>query len=295
MADNATVSPEVGQEPAESQLPKVSGTSPGERGSADDVNTRILASLDALNDRMGNLEKSRAGMTPQEQEASLKKAAQQFSDRRFHKVEMLDPEDIKIVADAVRAAGDDPVKAAENLGLQAIIRSHREAAARQSEPVSERSPATSTAAPGKADEETRKARALKVLSKSGLSDEEKQRVYAEWGQKSYEAGSEAEAFDEALADLTAMAIATRTSAPVSVAGEVAVVESEESSVGAGAALPSGVGRTAATVVEKQDRVAGLYGQLDGLYKAPSKNAKEIHDLEAELRELGEDINSGPAF
>ncbi len=290
MTQTEQVGPEVGQEPAESQLPQVSGTSPGERGSSEDVNTKVLATLETLVERVGKLE---AGQPTDER---VEKLVQRFSDRRFHAVEtlqdkvaLLEPADIKLVADALRAAGGDPEKAADALGVQAILRERR-SAARQPDPVSQTPQARSAPADGMVGEDGFRARAEKVLSKSGLSDEEKKGVYAEWSKGKYTS------HDDALTDLAALAITVKAPAqqpaPLPTVPQAAA---EAPAVGAGAALPSGVGSTAASAEDKAIRVAGLYDKLGSLYKEPTKNAKAIAETEAGLRELGEEISSKPTF
>ena len=290
MTDLPKVSPEGAQEPAAAPLPAVtSSASAGEPGSAADVSTRILTTLESLDARLGKLE-DRDPADPEQ----VEKFVQRHVDRRLHPFEGVSPEDITIVAKTLRAAGVSPETVAAALGAQPQVPQASAEAARQPTSDSKSPRASSPEASGKAAEEKLKAKALKQLSKSGLNDEQQAQVFEEWSQQSYEGETDEDGWDNAFAGLTALAIAA-SKAPVAAGGEVVVEPAEEHTVGVGTALPSGVGRPSASAADKATEVDNLYGQLTGLYKEPSKNKAAILATEARLRELGQDINTTPTF
>jgi len=263
MTDETVVSPGESLEPLEVTLPQTpSVPSAGEpRSGAAAENAELKAELVKMAQRLSELES-----TTKELPTQVERQVQRFSDRRLRKVDILEPEDVKLVADALRAEGGDPEKAAERLGLKAILEERR---AQTREPSEVSHPPTSSASDsGKSDEES-KALVLRMMAKSKLGDDAKRAVLAQWGKQKFSS------MEEGLVELTGM-IDQAHNAP----------QSEQVPSGAGFVAPAG-GTSIGTDEDKLTAVDNLYGELATLQSAPSQNRARMGEIMKRLRELGE--------
>jgi hypothetical protein len=183
----------------------------------------------------------------------------------LEKLAQLDPEDIKIVADTVKAVGGDASKAAMELGLQALLQERRSGSNRDAAQASPSLPQD----PGRSKAEM-EARVEKVLSSLKLSDADRKAVLDEWKTGSYPS------FDDALVGLNTIALkanpAVNPPQPPSAAGVVTP----------GASVPG--------VVNSEEKMAALdrlYGELNDLIPHASKNSARIAEIKKTLREMGE--------
>jgi hypothetical protein len=267
MTDQETVdSPVEGLENLEVPLPEVtSDPSAGEPSSAAQGLTFDQATLDSLAEAVVKIAtpKLREGLRPE-----VESAVQSSKDRRFKKLEDLDPEDIRLVAEALKKAGDDPLKAAEDLGVQALLEERRMRSKEAQTAVTQTAPAEPE--DKGMSEEQRKAQVRAILADSGLSPEEMKAVLKDWGEASYTS------IEASLNGLAVLAI------------KQARESSEAPPSGAGSVLPAGGSPITVDETERVATAASLYDELEVLMRAPSENMAAIEATKEKLRKLGEE-------
>lgn len=264
MADNQTDSPGGGVENLEVSLPEVtSDPSSGERSSAVEPQKLDQSSLVQLAEAVVELAtpKLRETLKP-----DIEVGIQSTKDRRFKKLEALDPEDVSLVAAVLKQAGDDPIRASQELGLRALLEERR-----SSDSAPEPTPATQAASVSTSDGDASKAerenQVRTILSNSGLEEDEAKVVMSNWAKKEFTS------VDESLAELTRMAIAQ--------------VRQPES-LAVGDTVPS----SSTTAIESADNeqvLVELYAELDELNKAPTQNADRRAEVITLLEKHGEEI------
>ena len=262
MADNSTDSPNGGADELEVSLPVVgSKPSAGEPSSA--VGPVIFDDA-----QMGRLAETLTAMiAPTLRETlrpDIERQFQSTKDVRFKKLEQLNPEDVSLVAEALKQAGGDVTKAAESLGLQALLEERRAGKAPAPATAAQAAPVSTEV--GDATEADRIKQVKKVLGDSGLTTEEATIVLDSWGKKSFAT------IEDSLAELTKMAIAQTRPAQ---------------SISAGAVIPPGV--SAIGQENNEPVLVELYTELGDLQREPTKNAVRITEVKDNLRKLGEEI------
>lgn len=273
MADNPTESPGTeGTDDQEMPLPEISEPSAGERTSgggrptSDPIDVDVLAEavLEKVEPRL------RDSLRPE-----VERTVQSVKDVRLSRFDDIDPDDVRLVADALKRNDNDPDKAAMELGVQAILEERRQ---RSQQPDDGREPSPPSETDTGMSETERKRQVKKILSDSGLTDEESQAVIGEWSENSFSS------VDDSLADLTRRAIAkARESAPQP------EPEEEPDLAGEGVIPSQGIRPVGGGDEEKQQAILQLYSQMAPLQAQPTANREQIAAIKKRLRDLGEDI------
>jgi hypothetical protein len=254
----AVETPEITGEPT-SATPSAASSSGGDSAGGPGGNQPAVNDL---------AEQVAALVVPKVREAlrpDMERVFQSSKDVRFKKVEGLDPDDIRLVADALRTVGGDPEKAADELGLRALIASRR--APTKGQETSTQEEPTSQTVSGKTRGE-QDAEILEILSSANLSDGQQQAVLKEW-----KISGPYPSMGKALTGLNMILVRSMTG-------------------GSPPAAALGVGNSGRPPVESGDKTEHtdrLYNELADLQREPSKNRAEMARVTKALRDLGESI------
>jgi hypothetical protein len=262
MPKTITESPPEGLEVPEVSLPEiVSDPSAGEPISGGEAINFDPDQMGKLADALTELvvPKIRETLRP-----DIETGIQSTKDIRFKKLDGLDPEDVGLVAAALKRADGDPERAALDLGIQGILEERRNPPT--SEPVTASLAAPVSSPDSDVSEAERKDQVKKILADSGLNADDTAVVLDGWGKKSFHT------VDDSLAELTKMAISQVR---------------EPQTLPAGSISPTGVAAIGAG--DNEQALVDLYNELSTLQKEPTKNAAQITKVKESLNKMGEDI------
>jgi hypothetical protein len=261
--DSAAVLPEIRGEPTPSDPSAEQRDQPSSTGSQFDQES-VTRLADLLTERLVPTvtESVRAKLAP-----DIERGIQKTKDRRWKVFEDLDPEDIRIVADAVKRNDGDFQKTADDLAVRAILEERRQKPDDAGQPSASQARPDSTSDKGMSEQDLKEESRL-LLEKFGLSDDGKEAVLKAWG------GMEFDSVAQARVGLVDLALKAGRGESFSPADMV---------------VPSGKGvspQKSESAAEEADR---LYSELNDLFLEPSTNRDRIASVKESLRKLGEEI------